>query len=116
MVPPPKAVFCLALSLVAAAECGVHHIQGCRSAEQFAMPTERIKKNLNGFEKALEVAVHQDGGVQIVVYPEDAILGNGFLTREAIVPYLENIPSIKEGVTINPCKDLDMLKDSPILS
>ena len=116
-----KAVFFLVLSLAASSIQSVESITYKAavvefSAEQFATPTDRIKKNLDGFEQALEVAIHQDRGVQIVVFPEDAILGNGFFSREAITPYLENIPSIESGVVVNPCKDSEVFKDHPILS
>ena len=99
MTSPKAVVFFLVLSLAASSIQSVESITYKAavvefSAEQLAIPTDRIKKNLDGFKKALEVAVHRDRGVQIVVFPEDAILGNGFSSREAIVPYLENIPCI----------------------
>lgn len=117
----PKAVIFLVLSVAASSIQSVESITYKAavvefSTEQFALPTDRIKKNLDGFEQALEVAIHRDKGVQIVVFPEDAILGNGFFSREAIAPYLENIPIIESGGVINPCKDSEVFKDRPILS
>ena len=45
-------------------------------------------------------------GVQIIVFPEDGINGYWYLDRDAIYPYLEELPPIpKSPTTIIPCKD-----------
>lgn len=82
--------------------------------DQFNLPNVRIRNNLAGFKAALET-VQQAGGADIVVFPEDAILGEAFFTREAIEPYLENIPHVSTSQSdINPCSD-PAFKDRPIL-
>lgn len=84
------------------------------SPDQLSLPSIRIKNNLGGFEKVLD-AVHNTGGVDIIVFPEDAILGFMFFSREEIVPYLEEIPEISGSQQmITPCSD-DTFKDRPIL-
>ena len=45
-------------------------------------------------------------GVQIIVFPEDGINGYWYLDRDAIYPYLEELPPIPKSPTIIiPCKD-----------
>ena len=73
--------------------------------DQLSSPSVRIQNNLDGFKKALDT-IHEAGGADIVVFPEDAILGEAFFTRHAITPYLENIPDINTASSkINPCSD-----------
>ena len=47
--------------------------------DQFHLPNVRIQNNLKGFELALD-AVSKAGGANIVVFPEDAILGEAFFS------------------------------------
>ena len=53
-------------------------------------------------------------GVQIIVFPEDSLTGFRYSDRDAIYPYLEELPPIpKPSTTIIPCKD-PKYADSPI--
>ena len=53
-------------------------------------------------------------GVQIVVFPEDGLTGFQYSDRDAIYPYLEELPPIPKPPTILiPCKD-PKYADSPI--
>lgn len=83
--------------------------------DQFHAANFRVQNNLNGFEKALDT-VHLAGGVDIVVFPEDAILGEAFFSREEIAPYLEAIPEVvsTSNNKFNPCSDSNFT-DRPIL-
>ena len=57
-------------------------------------PVQYMQTSLDGFEDVLET-VHE--GVQIMVFPEDAIMGVGTecTTRVDIFPYLEQIPDVQ---------------------
>ena len=81
--------------------------------DQVSFPSIRIQNNLNGLRNTLD-AINWPL-VDILVFPEYAILGEGFYTRESIAPYLENIPYIKstDGY-IKPCHD-SRFNDRPIL-
>lgn len=57
--------------------------------------SQRVDNNLNGFKDALK-QINNLGGAQIVVFPEDAILGESYTTRGSIFPYLEQIPEISK--------------------
>ena len=71
--------------------------------DQVSFPSVRIQNNLNGFKKAMDRIISLPYG-SIVVFPEYAILGEAFYTREAIAPYLENIPYVnKTPSDIKPC-------------
>ena len=73
--------------------------------DQFHLPNVRIQNNLKGFELALD-ALSKAGGANIVVFPEDAILGEAFFSREEIAPYLEAIPEVTTTLSrVNPCSD-----------
>ena len=82
--------------------------------DQFHSPNVRIQNNLKGFELALD-ALRRAGGANIVVFPEDAILGEAYFSREQIAPYLEAIPEVTPTSHINPCTDSATFKDRPIL-
>ena len=63
----------------------------------------RVENNLNGFRDALN-QISNLGGAQIVVFPEDGIIGAAYTTRESVLPYLEEIPDIsKSKELVNPC-------------
>lgn len=82
--------------------------------DQFHLPNVRIQNNLKGFEQALDT-LHKAGGANIVVFPEDAILGEAFFSREEIAPYLEAIPEVTPtSKSVNPCSD-SSFKGRPIL-
>lgn len=82
--------------------------------DQFHSPSVRIQNNLKGFELALDT-LRKAGGANIVVFPEDAILGEAFFSREEIAPYLEAIPELTPTSNhINPCSD-SSFEDRPIL-
>ena len=82
--------------------------------DQFHSPHVRIQNNLEGFELALDTLL-KAGGANIVVFPEDAILGEAFFSREEIAPYLEAIPEVTPDLShINPCSD-SSFGDRPIL-
>eukprot|EP01133_Synstelium_polycarpum_P015247 gene15247-18049_t len=50
----------------------------------------------------------QEAGVQIIVFPEYGILGEGFNTRDQVLPFLETIPDPKQSSSpITPCTDSD---------
>ncbi len=76
--------------------------------------SQRVENNLKGFKDALDQITNL-GGAQIVVFPEDAILGQIYLTRRSIFPYLEQIPEIsKLNTSVNPCTQSEFA-DRPIL-
>lgn len=82
--------------------------------DQFHSPSVRIQNNLKGFELALDTLL-KAGGADIVVFPEDAILGEAFFSREEIAPYLEAIPEVTPTSDhVNPCFD-SSFEDRPIL-
>lgn len=63
------------------------------SVDQFS--SQRVENNLNGFRDALNQITNL-GGAQIVVFPEDAIIGELYTTRKEVYPYLEQIPEISK--------------------
>ncbi|XP_066104420.1 vascular non-inflammatory molecule 3-like isoform X2 [Saccopteryx bilineata] len=69
----------------------------------------QMNKNINAFEEAVKQAATQ--GAHIIVTPEDAIYGWIF-TREAIYPYLEDIPDPEVNWT--PCKDPQRFGYAPV--
>ena len=82
--------------------------------DQFHSPDVRIQNNLKGFDQALDT-LQKDGGANIVVFPEDAILGEAFFSREEITPYLEAIPEVTPtSKSVNPCSN-SSFKNLPIL-
>ena len=82
--------------------------------DQFHPASVRIQNNLKGFEQALDTLL-KAGGANIVVFPEDAILGEAFFSREEIAPYLEAIPEVSPtSKRVNPCTD-STFEDRPIL-
>ena len=73
-----------------------------------------VQNNLIGFEKVLK-RITAEGGAQIVVFPENAILGVDLeRTRKNIYPYLEVIPTPQLSNLI-PCSDAEY-SDRPILT
>ena len=73
-----------------------------------------VQNNLIGFENVLK-RITAEGGAQIVVFPESAILGVDLeRTRKEIYPYLEEIPTPQSNIEILPCNDIEYL-DRPIL-
>ena len=82
--------------------------------DQFHTADQRIQNNLKGFEKALDT-VRRIGGIDIVIFPEDAILGELYFTRDQIAPYLEAVPDVTPTSNkVTPCTD-SAFKDRPIL-
>lgn len=75
--------------------------------------SQRVENNLNGFEDALNQTSNM-GGAQITVFPEGAIIGVMYSTRESVFPYLEQIPEISESQSPNPCTQSEF-NDRPIL-
>ena len=76
--------------------------------------SQRVENNLNGFRDALNQITNL-GGAQIVVFPEDAIIGEAYTTRESVFQYLEEIPDISElKELVNPCNQSGF-DDRPIL-
>ncbi len=73
--------------------------------------SQRVENNLKGFKDALDQITNL-GGAQIVVFPEDGILGANYTTRESNFPYLEQIPEVSK--TVNPCTQSEFA-DRPIL-
>ena len=70
-----------------------------------------VQNNLIGVLKRITA----EGGAQIVVFPESAILGVDLeRTRKEIYPYLEEIPTPQSNIEILPCNDIEYL-DRPIL-
>ncbi len=74
--------------------------------------TTRMMSNLVGFEVAVKSA--KEEGVQIIVFPEDGIIGGGFLSREQLLLFLEMVPDVPSSKPINPCVD-SSFQDRPIL-
>ncbi|XP_030644757.1 biotinidase-like [Chanos chanos] len=70
-----------------------------------------MNKNLDVFEEQAASAAKQ--GAQIIVFPEDGILGFNF-TRTSIVGYLETVPDPKV-VTWNPCTEPDRFPNTEVL-
>lgn len=84
------------------------------SPDQLNAASIRIQNNLKGFEQALDT-IRKSGGADIVVFPEDAILGEAFFTREEITPYLEAIPEVSPTSShAKPCANANF-NDRPIL-
>ncbi len=77
-----------------------------------AQATERMMSNVRGFETILKVAKQE--GVQIIVFPEDGIIGGGFLSREQLFQFLEEIPDVPGSKAINPCVDASF-ENQPVL-
>ncbi len=76
--------------------------------------SQRVENNLKGFKDALDQMTNL-GGAQIVVFPEDGILGANYTTRESNFPYLEQIPEVsKLNKSVNPCTQSEFA-DRPIL-
>ena len=63
----------------------------------------KMMNNLDGFEELLQEA--QKYGVELVVFPEDAISGFLFLSRNQLYPFLEEIPDVSQSQSVNPCID-----------
>ena len=84
--------------------------------DQVSFPSVRIQNNLNGLNKLMDTLTDRDWlYTNFLVFPEYAILGEVFYTRESIAPYLENIPDVNESnLDIKPCHD-PTFKDRPIL-
>ena len=81
-------------------------------APDVAIGSANITHNLLAYDKLTAQANLK--GVQIVVFPEDGITGFQYSDRDAIYPYLEELPPIPKPPTISiPCKDLKYA-DSPI--
>ena len=73
-----------------------------------------VQNNLIGFEKVLKM-ITAEGGAQIVVFPENTILGVDLeRTRKSIYPYLEVIPTQQSNKSL-PCNDIEY-SDRPILT
>ena len=69
-----------------------------------ASGSANIYRNLRGLEALAEEA--NSTGVQILVFPEDAITGYLYSDRGSIYPYLEVLPPTPdEGVSIIPCNN-----------
>ena len=69
-----------------------------------SMGSANITHNLLAYDNLTDQANLK--GVQIIVFPEDAINGYLYLDRDAIYPYLEELPPIPKPPTIIiPCKD-----------
>jgi predicted amidohydrolase len=73
---------------------------------------ERQTVNLNGFRDSAMRA--QSQGAQIIVFPEDGINGAIFNSRDAILPYLEEIPELPQPEPTIPCTD-SQFEDSFVL-
>ena len=71
----------------------------------------RVQNNLNGFRSVLDSVRQQ--GVQIIVFPEGAIIGVLYMSRSEVFPFLEQIPDVRNS---NPiiC-DNPMFNDRTIL-
>ena len=63
----------------------------------------KMMNNLDGFEELLQEA--QKYGVELVVFPEEAISGFMFLSRDQVYPFLEEIPDVSQSQLVNPCID-----------
>jgi pantetheine hydrolase len=74
----------------------------------------RIQNNLDGYSAVLQSLGR--GAVDIIVFPEAGLLGlsASINTRNAIHPYLEQIPEPNQDMSqsINPCNDSDYINDS----
>ena len=69
-----------------------------------AIGSANITHNLLAYDSLTARA--QLKGVQIIVFPEDGLTGYQYSDRDAIYPYLEELPPIpKPPTTIIPCKD-----------
>ena len=69
-----------------------------------AIGSANVTQNLLAFDNLATQAKAK--GVQIIVFPEDAITGYIYLHRNAIYPYLEELPPIPFSPTfIVPCKN-----------
>ena len=77
-----------------------------------AIGSANITQNLLAFDNLAAQANAK--GVQIIVFPEDAITGYMYLDRDAIYPYLEELPPIPRSLAfIIPCKN-PKYADQPI--
>lgn len=74
--------------------------------------TERMMSNVRGFETVIKAAKLK--GVQIIVFPEDGIIGGGFLTRDQLLFFMEQVPEVEGSKPINPCTD-EGFEDRPVL-
>ena len=72
---------------------------------------QNMMKNLQSFELLMQQAHVR--GVQVIVFPEDGITGDAFVSRATCYPYLENIPAVG-GDVINPCLN-NSFDDRPVL-
>ena len=82
------------------------------SVDQLSM--QRVTNNLIDFRNTLD-QIRKLGGANIVIFPEDAIIGEFFMSRESVFPYLERIPEISgSNEQTNPCTQSDF-NDRPIL-
>ena len=68
--------------------------------------------NLHSFQGFVEEA--KENGADIIVFPEDAIYGFIFLSREALFPFLEEIPDPQTRSWV-PCGDASF-SDRPVLT
>ena len=74
--------------------------------------TSSISRNLLGFNDLAAEAKAR--GVQILLFPEDAIIGYEYRTRVDMYPYLEELPPITHSMAvIVPCKNPEYA-DRPI--
>lgn len=71
------------------------------SADELSI--RRVENNLKGFEDALN-QIASLGNAQIVVFPEDGVIGGAYATRESVFPYLEDVPDVATSKElVNPC-------------
>ena len=61
-----------------------------------------VQRNLNGLKEVLENITKSDNSVDIVVFPEDAIVR--LRKREKLLPDYEEIPDL-QLMKVNPCTD-----------
>ncbi|EOB08629.1 Pantetheinase, partial [Anas platyrhynchos] len=122
MVPPRPvvhaAVFALAALQALASDTFIaavyeHAVILPRAAQETVSPEDALalmNKNMDILEGAIKEAAQQ--GAHIIVTPEDGIYGWVF-TREAIYPYLEDIPDPE--VNWIPCIDPTRFAPTPVL-
>lgn len=63
-------------------------------------PQETLDLNMMAYQKHVEMASKEN--VDIIVFPELGLGGN-LDSREAVFPYLEDIPEMSETEIVNPC-------------
>ena len=69
-----------------------------------SLASANVEQNLLAYEMLAENASKK--GVQILVFPEDMIIGYHYNRRSAIYPYLEEVPPTPAaGVSIIPCNN-----------